>query len=137
MRGRLLLLLLLAVLAAGCGSKKHVASTRSIAQPPPPAIAPLHATFRALTHRPRVNTHWRYVVGATPNDADGRPITSVVHVRVRVNGVWLEFGSNSFTGAYQDQVSWPPSARGKLLIFEATVAQGTRLKTFRFWLRPR
>ncbi len=74
---------------------------------------------------------------AAVNDANGRPITSLVHVRVRVRGVWLEFGSNRFTGAYQDQVSWPPSARGKLLIFEATVAQGTRLKTFRFWLRPR
>jgi hypothetical protein len=84
-----------------------------------------------------VDTPWRYVVGATPTDANGTPIVSLVHVRVRVNGVWLEFGSNRFTGSYQDQVPWPPSARGKLLIFEATVEQGTRSKMFRFWLRPR
>jgi len=138
---RLLVLLPLLAIALGCGSssKRAAVSTGAAPPPPPPAATnrALRATFRALDHRPKVDTPWRYVVGATPNDADGRPITSVVHVRVRVNGVWLEFGSNSFTGAYQDQVSWPPSARGKLLIFEATVAQGTRLKTFRFWLRPR
>ena len=137
MRGRLLLLLLLAVLAAGCGSKKHVASTRSIAQPPPPAIAPLHATFRALTHRPRVNTHWRYVVGANPTDASGAPIRSQLQLRVHVNGVWIAFGSAMFSGVYQDEVSWPPAVRGKLLIFETTVSAGGRSRTIRYWLRPR
>ena len=98
---------------------------------------PLRATFRALTHRPRVNTPWRYVVGANPTDASGAPIQTELHVRVRVNGVWLDFGSNSFTGAYQDEISWPPSARGKLLVFEATVSAGGKTKTFRFWLRPK
>ena len=141
-RARLLVLLPLAALALGCGSssKRAVVSTGAAPPPPqPPAAAgtPLRATFRALDHRPKVDTPWRYVVGAAPTDANGTPITSLLHVRVRVNGVWLEFGSNRFTGAYQDQVSWPPSARGKLLIFEATVEQGTRLKKFRFWLRPR
>jgi hypothetical protein len=141
-RARLLVFLPLVAVALGCGSSSKPTAVSTGAAPPPPpppaaASTTLRATFRALDHRPKVNTPWRYVVGAVPNDANGRPITSLVHVRVRVNGVWLEFGSNRFTGAYQDQVSWPPSARGKLLIFEATVAQGTRLKTFRFWLRPR
>ncbi len=139
---RLLVFLPLVAFTLGCGSSSKPAAVSTGAAPPPPpppsaASTPLRATFRALDHRPKVDTPWRYVVGAAPNDANGRPITSLVHVRVRVRGVWLEFGSNRFTGAYQDQVSWPPSARGKLLIFEATVAQGTRLKTFRFWLRPR
>jgi len=84
-----------------------------------------------------VDAPWRYVVGAAPNDANGTPIRSIVHVRVRVNGVWLDFGTRAFVGVYQDQIPWPPSARGKLLIFEATVQQGTHSTTFQFWLRPR
>jgi hypothetical protein len=127
------------VLTAGCSSSPKQAAVSTGAAPPPPAAAstPLRATFRALDHRPKVDTHWRYVVGAAPNDANGTPITSLLHVRVRVNRVWLDFGTSSFRGAYQDQISWPPSARGKLIIIEATVEQGTRLKTFHFWVRPR
>jgi hypothetical protein len=138
-RGRPFLLLPIAALAVGCGSTHKRAAPSTSVTPPPPAVqsTPFKATFRALQHRPKVNTPWRYVVGATPSDRNGAPITSVLHVRVRVRGVWLDFGSNSFTGVYQDEISWPPSARGKLLVFEATVSQGKRLKTFRFRLRPR
>lgn len=138
-RGRLALLLLVPV-AAACGSGKKAPSSTVAAPHSPPApspSAPLRATFRSLTHTPKVNTPWRYVVGANPNDANGTAIQSTVHVRVKVNGVWDDFGANSFVGAYQDSVSWPPQARGKLLVFEATVQQGAKSKTFRFWLRPR
>jgi hypothetical protein len=140
-RGRLLVAPLV-LLVAGCGgSGNKAAPSSTVASPPPPpppaANTPLHASFRALTHRPRVNAPWRYVVGASPNDANGTPIHTLVHLRVRVNGVWDDFGSNTFVGAYQDVVKWPPAARGRRLIYEVTVQQGSRSKTFRYWLRPR
>ena len=136
-RARLLLLCPLGLVALACGSAKTHAqtTTRSTPQTLPPA--PLAASFRANTHRPRVNTIWRYVVRTRSKRPDGGPIQSQVHVRVHVNGVWVDFGASSFVGAYHDLVSWPPSARGKLLIFAATVQQDTRSRTFRFWLRPR
>jgi hypothetical protein len=138
---RLIFLAPLAAIAVGCGSSpKHAAPPPPAAPQPPSASAtnvPLGATFRALEHRPRVDAPWRFVVGATPNDSTGAALRSEVHVRVRVRGVWVEFGTAGFTGVYQDMIKWPPAARGKLLIFEATVARGDQQKRFRFWLRPR
>lgn len=95
---------------------------------PAAAAPPFKATLTALTHAPKVNAKWTYVVRVT--DLGGRPIPAKIHLQILFQGVPVgQVGVHTVKkGVWRETIQWPPESKGQPLVFQAivTVAGATR-----------
>lgn len=102
------------------------------------ATAP-HVTLAALTHTPKVGTHWPYVVTAT---VGGKPAAGRVTAQIvdPLGGKHpVGFGAKNgnvtnipFKGRFKDFVVWPAASIGYPLTFRVIVTVGTTKKVVNY-----
>jgi hypothetical protein len=109
------------------------------------AATPFHATLKAPTHTPKVETRWNYTVRVT--DLRGRPIAARLTVQVTdpFGGLHpVEFGSTTkpirnwpMKGVFTDYVRWPRASKGFKLTLRVTVRAQGSTKRIDYWVKAR
>jgi hypothetical protein len=141
----------LSVLAA-CGGSRQAsppASTTTTRAPPAttttagPATGGFRVTIEAATHRPKANEKWPVTVRAA--DAAGEPVAGTLTMRVLFGGTpvgQIDDGRvYRFVGVWREkpgeEITWPDSAVGQPLAFEALVTSHGVTRTARYAIEVR
>ena len=136
---RFLIAALLCAAIAGCGASSSSSSSAgssssssTATQAAPPASTtpspsvtsgPVHGALRAAGHTPVAGHPWPYSVHVT--DANGKPLSGTVDIEFAFNGSVVGHDTpptHALTeGAWQDKLTFPSTALGYPLVFQAVV----------------
>lgn len=128
-------------LLAGCGGAKQAAAPSTTA--PARAVPPFRVTIAGATHTPRANAAWPVTIRVT--DASGKPVAARLKMRILFGGAPVGQVDNGrvyrFVGSWREQpgqeITWPASAVGQPLTFQAVVTAKGRTRRVDFAVRVR
>jgi hypothetical protein len=105
--------------------------------------APVRVTLSAPGHRPKIKTHWNYVVRVTRG---GKPVRARITAQIidPIGGRHpVEFGKSTkkitnwrFKGTFRDFIIWPPESRGIPLKFHVLVVVRKTRHVFNYKVTP-